>query len=158
MSNILLWAEGDSNVLLWENVEGSYLLIDEIVEGATVYRIRPLFDVTDFGLPRDVTLRYEIIEDPVVASISATANTGTTVAEDAVLSVSATASGNPTPTLSYEWRSDVSDNGSFTDVIPGATEASYQVSAFYSTHDIMCIVTANNDVGQDTKTSFVWSV
>lgn len=158
MSNTLLWTEGTDNPILWENVAGSFLLIDEIVEGATIYRITPSFDVVDFGLPRDVQLRYEIIENPTVATLSATANTGVAVATDAVLSVTATATGNPTPTLSYEWRSDTLDDGSFTDVITTATESSFTVTAFYSTHDILCTVTANNDVGQDTKTSFVWSV
>lgn len=69
---------------------------------------------------------------------------------DTVSVTDGTWTGNPTPTLTYQWQ--VSDGEGWAD-IEGETESSLELIADFVDEDVRCVVTGTNAVGTDSATS-----
>lgn len=129
------------------DIDGSHVVVGALGGSAIVDPDKASADVLGvYTKSGAATATAAAAPDNTVAPVAS----GTLDVGDTVSVTTGTWTGNPTPTLTYQW--EVSDGEGWVG-IDDATDPTLELIADYVDEDVRCVVTGTNAVGTDSATS-----
>lgn len=129
------------------DVDGSHVVVGAMGGSAVLDPDKASADVLGvYSKSGAATATGAAAPDNTVAPVAS----GTLDVGDTVTVTAGTWTGNPTPTLTYQW--EVSDGEGWVE-IDDATDPTLELIAGYVDEDVRCVVTGTNAVGTDSATS-----